>query len=113
MIVRDDRAWAWGHHAHRKQCVLCGAAHPQGHHVIKQQVLRKACGDLELDYQRVRWDLRNLMPLCDRHHVAHHSRRHPIELEIVLANCPKIVQFATELELVWWLSREYPVRCRR
>lgn len=103
-------AQAWARRARGKRCVICGAQYPRGHHVITQQMLKTQCKELDLDYRRVRWDERNLMPLCDRHHAAHHSRAHAISLEIVLASCPKIIQFARELDLVWWLSRNYPVR---
>jgi hypothetical protein len=88
--------------------VICGAKPAHGHHIIKQQVLKRVAQEKGLQYERIRWDLRNILPLCDRHHAQHHARMEPIALSIVLLHQPKVVQFAKELDLVWWLSREYP-----
>ena len=108
-----EAAAAWARRARSKQCVLCGAHNPQGHHLITQQRLRLSAAELELDFQKLRWDTRNFLPLCPRHHAGHHSKMHPISLNIVLAESPKVIQLARELDLVWWLSREYPIGRRK
>ena len=108
-----QRREAWAKHARAKRCVICGARHVQGHHAVKQQVIKRQCQMLGLDYDRYCWDVRNCMALCERHHVAHHSKAHPVTLPIVLSACPKLVQFARELGIEWWLSREYPIRTPR
>jgi hypothetical protein len=82
---------------------------PHGHHIITQQQMRKQCAMLELDFERYRWDKRNLLPLCERHHARHHSKIWPISIALVFAHAPKVLQVARELECEWWLSREYPV----
>lgn len=99
---------AWAHRARSKVCALCGARNPQGHHVITQQQLRKTAAELGLEFERLRWDTRNFLALCNRHHDAHHSRRHPVSWSVLVTECPKVVQFARELDLVWWLERTYP-----
>lgn len=107
MPMNRQAASAWAHRARGKRCVICGAARPRGHHIVYQQILRREHPDR---YEDIRWDYRNLLPLCDRHHAMHHSRAKAIPLSIVLVAQPKVVQFARELDLVWWLSRTYPKR---
>lgn len=103
---------AWAKAARTKTCALCKAKGVEGHHVITQQQLKAWAreqdryGWQEL-FERVRWDRRNLLPLCQRHHDAHHNASHRLALRIVREACPKIDQFARELGLGWWLERTY------
>jgi hypothetical protein len=78
--------------------------------VIYMQELERAITRLGLEHRRqaVLYDKRNLMPLCRRHHGAHHSGMYRIPLAVVRAACPKIDQFAGELGLSWFLDRYYP-----
>lgn len=105
-----ERAKAWATHARGKRCVVCGAARPRGHHIVTQQKIRElAKGDEEL-WQRWRWDTRNQLALCDRHHMAHHNRHRPVTWQEMLAYQPKALQFARELKVEWWLEATYPGR---
>jgi hypothetical protein len=99
---------AWARRARSKTCAVCGAASPRGHHIITQQQLRLTATEHGLDFARLRWDTRNLLPLCDRHHAAHHNRTHPVPRSLLVSGCPKVFQFARELGLVWWVERVYP-----
>jgi len=100
-------ALAWATKARAMRCAVCNAKRPHGHHVITQQVLRRTCASHRLDYERYRWDERNLLPLCERCHAQHHSRFKPVPLAIVMRNT-KAIPLAKELHLLWWISREYP-----
>jgi len=107
-VIDRQAAEAWARRARSKRCVICAAKNPHGHHIISQQQLRKTAEELDLDYRRLRWDQRNLLALCDRHHAGQHSKMHPVPLSTILAEAPKVVQFARELGLEWYLSRHYP-----
>lgn len=109
-IQSQEAAHLWMRRARSARCVICGARLPLGHHIITQQQLRRT---LPERYEQVRWDLRNMLPLCEVDHVGHHSAMHKIPLSIVLYHRPEVVAFATELGLTWWLSREYPRRTTR
>lgn len=92
-----SEAWAWG--ARSKPCAVCGAVGGvEGHHVVYQQTLRKAALATGLEFERLRWDTRNRLPLCARHHQAHHSGRYRVPLEVVLEHAPKLMQFVRELD---------------
>lgn len=108
--ARIDRqaAEAWAKGARSKPCVICGSRQVQGHHIITQQKLREVAIATGRDFERLRWDARNRLSLCSRHHAAHHNRSHPIPWQVMHAHAPKAVQFARELGLVWWLERTYP-----
>lgn len=97
----------WLQTARRQHCVVCGRPQPRGHHIITQQQLRKSH---PATYELIRWDTRNLLALCDTHHVGHHSKLHAIPLTTVLARQPRVLRFAQELGLTWYLSREYPTQ---
>ena len=58
--------------------------------------------------ERILWDQRNRLWLCERHHRAHHARTHPIARHILEQHAPKVFQFAVELGLLPWLERMYP-----
>jgi hypothetical protein len=104
-----DAASAWARHAKRRVCALCSAPNPHGHHVIYLQELKRVIRSHNLEDRRqgILYDRRNLLPLCERHHAAHHSGAHPLTLTIVRSACPKVDQFAAELGLDWWLERYY------
>jgi 5-methylcytosine-specific restriction endonuclease McrA len=70
-------------------CLACGDLLDGGwhaHHVVTQQHVRRAGGDV--------WDPRNAMRLCTPCHGAHHSRQRPIPYSAVP---PDAWDFATEL----------------
>ena len=103
----------WYRRARTSKCALCGTDRlVKGHHVITQQEIGKVTRSRGLDYERYRWDQRNFLPLCEDCHIRHHSRMAPVGLVVILASCPKIMEFAGELKLQWWLSRTYPLRGR-
>lgn len=99
---------AWARGAKSKPCAVCGAAGVHAHHVITQQKLRQVAAQNGLDFERLRWDKRNRLPLCPRHHAAHHARTHPIPWVVLEQHCPKVFQLARELGLLWWLEQTYP-----
>lgn len=105
--IARQRPEAWQRAARRLRCIICGAPRPRGHHVITQAELRKHVRDPE-DYERLRWDRRNLLALCDEHHVAHHSRQRPVSIQELSAHAPGALVFADELGLRWWIERTYP-----
>ena len=119
-----SEAWAKGVRA--KPCAACGKTHRKhgvvvrGHHVLRQQVLRriaqstaKATGeDPDELAQRFLWDARNRFPCCEACHAAHHAsgvRRRRIPLAKVMAACPKLPQLVRELgpEAATELRKEY------
>ena len=51
-------------------CVGCGAPAAQLHHVVYQQELRRAGGDVG--------DPRGMVPVCLECHTAHHARLRPL-----------------------------------
>lgn len=97
---------AWAKSARTKPCAVCGATRAQGHHLIPQQRLRRVAEDTGLDFERIRWDARNRLPLCERHHAAMHSRAHPLSLELVLREVPKFLQFVRELDRAYGDGRD-------
>jgi hypothetical protein len=113
-----SEGWAKG--ARCKRCAICNASNlVRGHHIIPQQRLRQIARDTGLEYERIRWDDRNRLPLCDRHHEAHHNRAYTIPLDVVLTVVPKFVR---ELDRAYgeegrepvgaWVARMYPARDR-
>lgn len=118
-------AEAWIAGVRDRPCGVCGATKRQrvtvrGHHVVRQQVLRRIAKATHRrtgeDYftveQRLLWDRRNLMPICDPCHEAHHppARSRRITRAEVRRAAPQVEQFARELgrEAVNDLDREYP-----
>lgn len=59
----------------KARCVVCGTKDGlQGHHVIPQTVLKAWCahyGFVEQPTQRILWDVRNGIALCERDHSRH------------------------------------------
>lgn len=105
-VIDRAASEAWAKAARTKRCAVCGARIVHGHHLIYQQQLRRIAVDLGIEYERVRWDRRNLLALCDRHHSAHHSGAHRVVSTIVLAGAPKFGQFVRELDRQYEDGRE-------
>lgn len=95
-----SEAWAKG--ARAKRCAVCNRAGIiRGHHVLYQQWLNDAArvlGLTERETQRLLWDGRNRMPLCDECHERHHKAMRPIRRHVVRRECPKVTQFAREID---------------
>lgn len=106
--LEQKRSEAWARGVQSKPCVICGARGVHAHHVITKQQLRKVARQHGLDVERLLWDTRNRLAVCPRHHAAHHARSHTIPLLVIEQHSPKVFQLARELELTWWLEREYP-----
>jgi hypothetical protein len=108
--IDRQAAEAWANRARTKPCARCGGRRVQGHHVIAKQTLRQNAMQNGYEYERVVWDARNLISLCERCHGAHHAATHRLSLSFVRGACPRIDQFAREVGLEWWLERTYPER---
>lgn len=111
-----SEAWAWG--ARSKPCAVCGCGGViEGHHLVTQQTLRKVAEATGLEFERLRWDTRNRLSLCPRHHQAHHAGSHRVPLSVVLEHAPKLMQFVRELDrahdgcepVLCFVERTYPV----
>lgn len=102
-------AEAWHERAAREPCAVCGQISPanHGHHALTQQALRNRASELGLDIEQIRWDQRNHITLCPRHHAAHHNASGRVTLATILAAAPKLQQFARELDLEWRLQTDY------
>jgi hypothetical protein len=101
-----EAAKAWG--SGKKPCVICGSQRVEAHHIITRQRLVAKARELGIDADRLLWDRRNKLWLCDRHHASHHSRMKPVLWAVLVEHAPKVFQFARELELEPWLERMYP-----
>ena len=89
-------------------CAQCGATEGiQAHHPLKQQWLRVAAAMLGLDFEALRWDQRNRMPVCETCHSRHHLAVRRISRGVLVAACPRVFEMAGELSLVAQLEREY------
>jgi hypothetical protein len=71
----------------------------QAHHVITQQALRKS------HYSSFRWDTRNGICVCERHHSRHTKAVQRIPFERLT---PEAIEFARSCNLSWQLDRYYP-----
>jgi hypothetical protein len=94
-----SEAWAKG--ARAKACAVCRArkgAIIRGHHIVYQQELRRIAVDLEIDLERLRWDDRNRLSLCDRCHERHHNGSRPVSGAVLHKHAPKVFQFAAEID---------------
>lgn len=76
----------------------------QIHHVIPKKNLRYELGREVTEHAR--WDIRNVMTLCDYDHTRHHSRMAPISARLL---SPANWEFAAEHGLEWFLERTYPM----
>lgn len=100
---------AWAAHGRTGLCLVCGhRPATQGHHIVTQQELRKAAVDTGVELAAIRWDRRNLLPVCDGCHANHHSRSRPISLAVLRVHAPLVFAFAAEVGRAWWLTRTYP-----
>lgn len=97
---------SWVEAAKSRPCAMgCGQRATQGHHIVTQQELRRA---LRGEFGRFRWDLRNMLPVCNGCHAAHHARQAPIPMRVLRVHAPGVFAFAVELDRAWWLERVYP-----
>ena len=71
----------------------------QAHHIITQQKLRQVGRD------DLRWDVRNGLTLCERHHRRHTRALARVPFELLR---PEALEFADEVGLAWTLDRYYP-----
>jgi len=102
-----EAAAVWGANNLGEPCAVCGGGcgPVQGHHALSQQWLRNVARTRGLDYEGLRWDLRNRLWVgrdC-------HSRHHLAVLRIprsVLA--PEVFEMAEELGLLVRLENTYP-----
>lgn len=106
----------WVHTVTSGGCVMCKHEPPaghardaarllwrvEGHHIISKQHLRRYC---KADFERLRWDARNGLGLCQWHHMRHESCKQRVPRELLPAGA---IEFAAELGLDWLLEREYP-----
>jgi hypothetical protein len=101
----------------RRVCPVCETAEQRGtnpleaHHVTSQELIRKYVRALRLPaYQasemlaRLRWDVRNGLPVCRRCHDLHTRAQERIPLRLVT---PGARQFARELIAEYLLDRYY------
>lgn len=98
-------AWAAGA---RRPCVVCGDPDVEIHHVITQEQLRVVARSRGLDLEPLRWDHRNALAVCEKHHAAHHARRERLPRLLLERWCPGVFAMADELGLTPWLERTYP-----
>lgn len=90
-------------------CAVCGSTRGiAGHHVVTQQELGHVAAEQGRDLDRLLWDQRNRLALCEGCHAAHHSRARPVPLTILFHRCPGVFDFAEEIDRSWWLERTYP-----
>lgn len=108
--INREAAEAWAYGIRAKTCAVCGkrCGTVQGHHVLYQAWLREAARSRELDFDRLRWDPRNRLPVGEGCHNAHHQARRRIPLQTLRDHCPKVFQMARELGLLGRLERTYP-----
>lgn len=95
---------AWRLAALERPCAVCGSVRGvQGHHVLTVQSLRR---ELPAEvFERVRWDVANLLSLCAGCHASHHAG----SVRVPRALLPmEAVVFADGLGLGWLLDRCYP-----
>jgi hypothetical protein len=107
-VIDRQASEAWARSVQAKRCAVCGAAGVQGHHIVYQQHLRRVARKLGVDVDRLLWDKRNALPLCERHHTAHHNASYRITADVLRRHAPKVFQFAREVGLLPWLERTYP-----
>lgn len=109
-----EAAEAWARGLRGQSCACCGRRPIFGHHVITQQQLRRHARAQGLDLQALLWDERNRLALCEACHLGHHRSMLPtpsgrLRRGLLRQACPGVFDFARELELEWWLEREYPI----
>lgn len=100
-------------------CVACGNQAQQLHHIVYQQHLRNEAGDLtprgpkhkqgrKALAKQLAGDRRNLVPVCEPCHAAHHNGQHRLNLALLPDDA---FTFATELlgedRALEYLTRRY------
>jgi hypothetical protein len=73
----------------------------EAHHLVTQQQLRKIHASEEQ-----RWDVRNGMALCERHHRRHTRALERVPFDVLRSEA---LEFAREIGLGWILEKYYPV----
>jgi hypothetical protein len=105
----DERRIAWNRAIRGTVCVVCRERPAvEGHHIVKEQVLRRYAAGCGYDFEEARFDWRNRLGVCRDCHANHHSRSRPISREVLWRFAPWVFDFARELGLEWALDREYP-----
>lgn len=106
--VVDERRGRWNRAIRGTVCVVCrGRPATEAHHIVREQVLRREAPGRGFDFDEVRFDPRNRLGVCKDCHAAHHARVRPISRETLWRYAPWVFEFATDLDLAWWLDREY------
>lgn len=97
VIVAD----IWREGLHMERCVVCGTnGRLDGHHAVPRRVL------LRLGFGDYIMDRRNRVPTCRHDHESHENRHRPIRRDELPAS---VFEFASELDLDWYIDRFYPV----
>jgi hypothetical protein len=95
------------------RCAVCGARRQiQGHHVLSQQVLRHLAQENGLNLaerERLRWDPRNGLAVCQRHHDHHTLAVRRIPRSALPAS---VFEFADELDGRYYGGGRAPMRSR-
>lgn len=87
------------------RCAVCNRQAHHRHHIIYVQHLLRLAPDHGRPIEEVLWDLRNMLPLCESCHSRHHSAFSRIPRHLLP---DEALEFAAELELGWFIVREYP-----
>lgn len=110
----DDRRLVWNRAIRGTLCVVCQQRPAtEGHHIIKEQVLRRYSTSNGYDVEDVRFDPRNRLGVCKDCHANHHSRARPITRETLWRFARWVFDFARTVDLEWVLDREYPAATDR
>jgi hypothetical protein len=105
----DDRRLIWNRAIRGTLCVVCQKRPAtEGHHILKEQVLRRYAAAHGYDFEEVRFDPRNRLGVCKDCHANHHSRAQPITRETLWRFARWVFDFARTVDLEWALDREYP-----
>jgi hypothetical protein len=99
----------WTEEARKRPCAMCGRGPSQGHHVITQQELKHVARAKRVLLMTIRWDLRNMLPLCESCHERHHKGICRVPLLLAFRLCPGLDDFARECDRMWWLARYYQI----
>ncbi len=103
-----ERRLYWKRYICQAGCAVCGETDGtklQAHHVIQQQRLRREAKSRGLDLDRLLWDDRVGLCLCEPCHNAHTSAMKRVPRSALR---PENWEFARELGLEHWLEHDYP-----
>lgn len=104
----DKRKILWNAAVRGSICVACRERPAtEGHHIVKEQTLRKYARQRGYDFETVRFDTRNRLAVCKRCHANHHSGYRRFSKELLLRFARWVFDFARELDLEWALERDY------